>query len=135
MSGKKNAKQEITPEKPITSILSTSSTTAILNMNATTRSIESKLTSETANRLDLYIRTKGKRKETFVVGFSKPDTQDETKQLLKKFRTKYACIAVFTDDTQYGNDVLKLSGDVRNDIATYLSKKYGYDKANITIHG
>lgn len=113
----------------------TASTSAILKMNTLSQDIKSQLSLETDSKIDLYIRVKGKRKETFVVGFSKPITSDDTKMLLKKFRTKFACIAAFSDDDQYGSNVLKLSGDVRQELVRYLVEKFNYIENNIIIHG
>lgn len=146
MSNKKNGKNKMTikeesisTETPIETSdpISTpfNTTPSILNMNAATKSIESQLNSEALNKIDLYIRTKGRRKETFVVGFSKPTDMDETKKLLKRFRTKYACIAAFSDDAQYGTNVLKLSGDVRSQLAADLVKNFDYTDNNVIIHG
>lgn len=140
MSNEKNDRKKMTSQEestpPVSSISALTLTTpSILNMNSATRSIESRLNSEASNKIDLYIRTKGKRKETFVIGFPKPSDGDKTKKLLKRFRTKYACIAAFADDAQYGKDVLKLSGDVRSQLADDLIKNYDYTEDNIIVHG
>jgi translation initiation factor 1 len=73
----------------------------------------------------------GKKMITIIQGL---DSKIPKKELIKKFKTMFACGGNINSDEEYG-DVIQLTGDQRLKVRDYLVDNNVVEADNIEIHG
>jgi translation initiation factor SUI1 len=72
---------------------------------------------------------------TIIEGLDEKDFDKGLKNLLKKMRKLFSCNGSMDKDKETEAIVLKLQGDQRENVKSYIMQKYNIMEEDIIIHG